>query len=121
MPVDDCFFQNLNSAQAIWYHTQIAEDEKDDFELLRYMEEYNAMFTNPDGVQRIREARENTVGVPDEQFNKTVKELFGRDMPDSTDKDDVKNMLIKDNNNKNKMSQYVELELDEVRFIPYGA
>lgn len=100
-----------------WYQVQLNLDEEEEFELLRYMAEYNAMFTNPDGVRKVREARDTAVSVPDGQFEDTIKELFGRELPKETKKFDPNELLT---NNEEKINQYLNMDLDEIKFIPCG-
>jgi hypothetical protein len=119
VPVDDKFFEKVNVAQLSWYNMQMSLDEKEQFELYRDLAEHNAMFTNPEGVQRIREDRENTIAVPDEQFKQTVKDLFGRDLPEDLGEDkDIKEILDKNSKKEDNISQYLDMELDEIKFIP---
>jgi hypothetical protein len=121
VPVDDAFFQQLNDAQAIWYQIQFALDDKDQFELLRDVAEHNAMFTNPEGVQQVREARENTYETSEEDFDDYLKETFGRRMPKVSDNEkvpfDAKSIITQEE--QRKMNQYLDLELDEITFTPY--
>ena len=99
-----------------WYQIQLNLDEKEEFELLEYMAEYNAMFASPDNVKKVREARKNSISVPDGQFEDTIKELFGRDLPKEIKNFDPNN-LIK-NDNEEKINQYLNMELDDIKFIP---
>ena len=110
------FFQNANYAQMAWYQVQLNLDEEEEFELLRYMAEYNAMFTNPEGVKKARDAREKSIAIPDDQFEGTIKELFGKELTKEI-KDFDPESLFK-NKNEDKISQYLDMELDEVKFIP---
>ena len=68
----------MNGAQCAWYQIQISIDEKENYELLREIAEHNAMFTNSEGVQQVRDARKNTYTSSPEDFEKNVEELFGR-------------------------------------------
>lgn len=113
MPVDDCVFQNTNAVQYAWYQTQINADDKDEFEIRRYIAEHTAMFSNPEGVQKVREARENTIAIPDEKFENTVKELFGRNLPKDNDK------ISEEDKNNDKINQYLDMKLDDIKFIPF--
>lgn len=104
-------------AQYVWYQEQMNIDEKDDFELKRYFEEYNAMFMNSDGVRKVREARENTIAVPDEKFESTIKELFGKELPKNLNEKNSKEFVEKEHKQE-KINQYLDIELDEIKFIP---
>lgn len=112
MPVDSDFFNGINSVQWAWYQIQYWLDEKEEFELFRDVAEHNAMFSNPDGVRQIRESRENSYKMKDEDFTGFIKDLFGRDMSDETrpfNKQDIGTDL----------KPYFDLDLDEIKFTPY--
>jgi len=98
--------RELNDAQLAWYQGQLSLDEFEQFENMRDIAEHNAMFMNPEWVQKIREARENTYQTPDEDFEKLVENTFGRKLPKPNDKSDLETFL--------------DMDLDEVKFTPYG-
>lgn len=100
VPVDNEIFENVNESQYLWYQIQISLDKEDNFELSREIAEHNAMFTNPEGVKKIREARENTYELTDDQFDSVLEDVFGRKLG----KDDV--------------DKYLDMELDEIKFTP---
>lgn len=108
MPADDIFFKKINNVQYIWYQNQLILDEKERYELYRDVAEYNAMFSNPEGVKKIRNSRENTHKASDEDFEEMIENLFGRKI----NKNDEKGI--------NKMDDYIDMELDEIKFIPLG-
>jgi hypothetical protein len=81
---------------------------------LRDVAEHNAMFSNPEGVMKIRESRENSFHTSDEEFKDLVKQTFGRDVP-NFDKDS-KNIVKEVNKN---IDTYLNMDLDEVKFVPY--
>jgi hypothetical protein len=83
VPVDHEMFKSTNENQWAWYQAQIIEDKKEKHEFMRDLAEYNAMFFNPEGVQEVRDARDNTYTVPDKDFGYMVKEMFGRELPES--------------------------------------
>lgn len=118
MPVNDKMFEQMNDAQIIWYQIQFAFDEKEKFELLRDIAEHNAMFMNPEGVNKIREARQNTIFVPDDKFDNFIQEQFGRSVPKKQDGADFKEIFKQEEQNKEKMNTYLNMELDEIKFIP---
>jgi endo-beta-N-acetylglucosaminidase D len=105
VPVDHQIFEKINDVQMVWYQAMILEDEKEKYETLRDVAEHNAMFMNPEGVSKVREARENTWNVPDDKFKDTIRDMFGRELSDTEPKDPAKS--------------YLDMELDEVNFIPY--
>jgi hypothetical protein len=60
-----------------WYAEQIYIDEKDDFESKRDFVEYMASFWNPEGVNKIKEARaskETHAFAGDQEFERQVLE-----------------------------------------------
>lgn len=90
----------MNGPQALWYQAQVSLDDLERYELLRDVAEHNAMFMNPEGVQKVREARENTFGLSDEEFDKVIEENFGRNSKPSNDP--------------------LDLDLDDIKFTPIG-
>lgn len=73
-------FSTLNTAQWMWYYNQYMEDQESSFISNRNFVEYNASFTNPEAVSKIKEAREKAVTVPDSMFNAGLKTFFGREI-----------------------------------------
>jgi len=119
VPVDHKVFQQSNDAQMLWYQIQVALDDKDQFEILRDVAEHNAMFMNPEGVQQVRDARENTYETPEDEFNDMLKDTFGRDIPEVPENERVSFKDILEQQRKDKrVDPYLEMELDEVSFIP---
>lgn len=100
-----------------WYQIQMSLDEKDQFELLRDVAEHNAMFMNPEGVQQVRDSRENIYETPNDEFNKNLKDTFGRDISKINEKVDFREILKQHTNNK-KIDPYLNMDLDKVDFIP---
>jgi len=110
VPVDHQIFEKINDVQMVWYQAMLMKDEEERYEMLRDIAEHNAMFSNPEGVAKIREARENTWSIPDDKFKDTIKDMFGRDLPDF---EKLKT------EQKDPAKSYLDMELDEVNFIPY--
>lgn len=108
MPVDSKIFKNTNDAQWRWYNEQYMMDDEDKFEVQRDLIEYNASFSNPEAVRRVREARENTYSTDPEKFNEMVTTMFGRKLNEGEN-------IYK---NENNVERYLNLELDEIKFIP---
>lgn len=75
------------------------------FELLRDVAEHNAMFMNPEGVQQVRDTRDNSFETPEEDFNKLLEDMFGRN-PHLEKKEQ-------------KYSSIIDMDLDEVLFTPF--
>jgi hypothetical protein len=85
VPVDHKIFEELNSAQWLWYYHNFAKDEEEKFESNRDFIEYLAGFIEPQAVQKIRELRNRnsgtggkTVSVDDNSFTKGIEQIFGR-------------------------------------------
>lgn len=88
------------------------------------MMEYNAMFSNPEGVQQIREGRENSFETPDEDFEKLIEEQFGRKLNTGEKGPSIDEMkkTLTDLGKKKKVknvNNYLNMELDEITFIPF--
>jgi hypothetical protein len=113
-------FDKINEPQALWYQIQMSLDVKDQYELLRDIAEHNAMFMNPEGVQQIRDARENTFETPDEEFDELLESTFGRKVSrkDNKEKVDIVEVLRQDALTS-KYSPVVDLELDDISFTPF--
>lgn len=138
MPVDDPVFRRTNQAQWFWYGAQTAIDEDERFELLRDVAEHNAMFWNPQGVDQVRQAREQTFKTDDKEFGKMVEELFGRrlDLPGAPqashrhtgDFMDVLRQQAAPSEEQGGLperpvpdaQQYLDMELDDIVFHPSG-
>lgn len=77
-------FGELNNAQWLWYFYNFLEDRKESFEHDRDMVEYQASFVEPEAVRKIREARDESVKVPDKEFIAGIEYFFGRkiNLPD---------------------------------------
>lgn len=125
VPVDHKIFKELNPQQAQWYNWQFSLDDEEKFNFNLNMTEYLASFSNPEAVQKIQEARENTYNVPDDDFNTLLKEQFGRDI---TNSEDVKELspeelmeIIRENNQKDEEteSDFLDMNLDDVKFTPF--
>lgn len=117
MPVNHEMFRDINENQWAWYQAQLIEDEREKHEFMRDIAEYNAMFFNPEGVQQVRDARENTYNVPDKDFGYIVKEMFGRDLPSGPD-GYVDVMKLLKEQEQMKLNPYLNMDLDEIKFTP---
>ena len=103
----------------LWYQIQLALDEKEEFELQRDLVEHNAMFSNPEGVSKVREARKNTYTTPPSEFKDLIKEQFGKDI--DFDKEGVSpEQVLNENRVKTQINTYLDMELDEIKFVPGG-
>lgn len=78
VPVDHEIFNNINSAQWLWYYHNFIEDNKEKFELDRDMIEYHASFIEPEAVKKIRTSREQSIAIPEEEFISNIERMFGR-------------------------------------------
>lgn len=122
--VDDPMFDEMNDAQFLWYQAQINLDLKEQYELLRDVAEHNAMFMNPEGVQQVRDARENSFETTDEEFEQILEEQFGRSI--SLTNSNTKPIseseiigMIKCDDEVSKYSPIVDMDLDDVKFTPF--
>ena len=115
-PVDDNIFKQTNDAQYVWYQMQSAIDDEERFEFMREIAEHNAMFWNPEGVDQVRNARENTFKTSEQEFDKSLEELFGRKMP--TKPQDEQQLSDEDMIQITKENPYLDMDLDEISFIP---
>lgn len=115
MPVDDPVFQRINLAQWIWYGSQIAKDDEENFELFRDIAEHNAMFSNPKGVAEVRQAREQTFKMSNKDFDTLIENTFGHKINLN------KKIVIdkKDVEKKVNTKSYLDMELDDIKFIPF--
>ena len=87
--------------------------------MLRDVAEHNAMFMNPEGVQQVRDARENTFTMSDDDFNDMLENTFGRALSGESENElDVMEML-KSDRLTSKYSQIVDMDLDDVSFTPF--
>lgn len=85
----------------MWYYNQYIEDQESNFISSRNFVEYNASFTNPEAVSKIKEARDKAIIVSDKSFNAGLETFFGRSIeehkPDNaknnTTKVDLKNVI----------------------------
>lgn len=109
-------FRNLNGAQYTWYKLQFDLDDEEEYRKLRDIAEHNAMFWNPEGVEQVKEARKNTFSTDAETFDKTVEELFGRKLNNEETPTDMAQAL--DRAKEDRATPYLNMELDEVNFIP---
>jgi len=109
-----------NNAQLMWYQLQGSLDDKDQFEMLRDVAEHNAMFTNPEGVQQVRDARDNSFETTDEDFDDLLSDTFGRSMP-KVDEQEKKSLteLMNEAQDMPDINPYLHAELDEVKFTPF--
>ncbi|MFA5048981.1 MAG: hypothetical protein WC516_08210 [Patescibacteria group bacterium] len=76
------------------------------------------MFWNPEGVDQIRESRKNTFTTNTEDFEESVKSLFGREMtPEAPAVMDLEQALRQDLK-QDKANPYLNMDLDEINFTP---
>lgn len=119
--VDDPTFNEINDAQLLWYQAQINLDMKEQFEMMRDIAEHNAMFTNPEGVQQVRDARDNSFETPDEDFDELLRETFGRSIDlHQQDRDNIDVLeMLKQDKMTSKYSDVMNMDLDDVKFTPF--
>jgi len=78
VPTDHKMFAEINTSQWMWYFYNYLEDKNERFTRNRDLVEYHASFIEPEAVQKIREARDNSVAVPDKEFTAGIEYFFGR-------------------------------------------
>ena len=70
----------------MWYYHNLMEDKEEDFISHRDLVEYNASFIEPEAVRKIREAREESVEIPHDEFVAGLAYMFGREAPITREK-----------------------------------
>ena len=136
VPVDNPQIANMNTAQMLWSINMLDKQEKFKFDQnIEYLQ-YLAWFINPEMVRNIKESK--TVSATDEEFNETVKNLFGKDIDmnkasqvndgdisDIVDRVSGQEQVISNDNIKNKkpisindLKRYLDMNLDEIKFTP---
>ena len=122
-PIHDPMFDEINDAQLLWYQAQINLDLKEQFELLRDAAEHNAMFMNPEGVQQVRDARENSFETSDEDFEKILEENFGRKISLDDGKIPISDVdmdkMVQQDEDISKYSSIINMDFDDVKFTPF--
>ncbi len=83
---DHEIFKSVNQAQWLWYYHNFMKDREEAFENNRDMVEYHASFIEPEAVRKIREARDQAIEIPEEQFTSGIQRVFGRSLPGSVNK-----------------------------------
>jgi len=83
-------FSRINLGQWHWYLHNFIKDEEEGYSKRRDMTEYLASFSNPEAVQRIRGARDDSVKVSDKEFGQGMKHIFGREFPKDMKRGDGK-------------------------------
>lgn len=95
-------------------------DKKEEFELMRDVAEHNAMFSNPEGVKKVRDSRENSFKTSDEDFSKIIEENFGKGIKDGGKKEFVFEEFIETKKNNNNLESYHNIdEFDDIVFTPF--
>jgi len=77
--------------------------------------EHNAMFWNPEAVDQVRNARENTFKTSEQDFDSSLEELFGRKLPERNPAEHIK---AEDILQASKDNPYLDMDLDEINFVP---
>ena len=92
------------------------QDAIEKYELLRDIAEHNAAFQNSEGVKQVRDARENSIVIPDDAFREQVKEMFGRDIDFETGEEQGE--VLETVSTTSHVDFYDVF--DEVEFVPFG-
>jgi hypothetical protein len=111
VPVDHSMFGELSTAQWLWYYYSCSKDREEKYEHNRDMVEYNASFVEPEAVRKIRDARENTVAISDDQFNAGLEQIFGKALDTSGSKKAVMAEEKTDNKKSIEYSDWTKLKL----------
>ena len=77
---DHEMFKEITNAQWLWYYYNYAKDQEERFEINRDLVEYHASFIEPEAVRKIRNAREQSIEIADDQFMSGIETIFGRKM-----------------------------------------
>ena len=80
VPVNHSVFDETTNAQWLWYYHNFTQDREERFEFNRDMVEYHASFIEPEAVRKIRNAREQSVTISEDQFMSGLEQIFGRKM-----------------------------------------
>jgi len=81
VPANHQVFEELNSAQWMWYLHNFLKDQEEDYTNTRDFVEYHASFLEPQSVHKIRESRKKAVELNDGEFAQNIKGIFGRSLP----------------------------------------
>lgn len=113
----------------LWYAFMINNDRKEKFDAELNMTEYLASFSNYEAVRQTRDGRENQKVVSDADFEKQIREQFGRDLtPQALESGSRAEVLPEDNTTQevkrkgdisiDDIRRYTGIKLDDIRFIP---
>jgi hypothetical protein len=83
VPIDHKIFEEINQAQWLWYMHNFIKDQEEEFNLSRDFIEYHASFIEPQAVQKIRDGRKKSVEIDDTEFETSIKNIFGRALPNA--------------------------------------
>ena len=87
-------FDDINTAQWLWYFHNIEQDGLERFEANRDMVEYNSSFVAPEAVMKVREGREKAIKVSDADFKTILEQNFGRTIDVEKTKEEHKNSKV---------------------------
>lgn len=87
----------------MWYELMYYGDKEKQILENRAMIEYLASFINPEAVRQIKESRENEIVRSDEEFEKDVRDLFGRKI--DWNKKEYGDLPIRKSNNTNNTNK----------------
>lgn len=71
---------SLTPYQMLWIRNQIQADRQQTYDELATLVEYGAAFINPQAVQRVKKAQDNTVRSDEEGLLRTLAKLSGGDI-----------------------------------------
>lgn len=113
----------------LWYASMLHKQKEETFDSDINMTEYLASFINHAAVRQIKDARENTKAVSDEDFDQILRNKFGRDLSpnaiesgtraDIEETAPVKKVIKKKGSiSINDIVSNTGLSLDDIKFIP---
>ena len=128
-PVDSDILRDINPAQMLWYAFMLNQQREEQFDAELNMTEYLASFINYEAVRQTKLARETRKVVPDEDFEKTIRGMSGRDFSEDMlktatraetieDSGPIKEMKKKGQISAEDIRKYAGIELDDITFTP---
>ena len=78
VPANHAVFDEMNTAQWLWYFYNQLQDQEEEFTKRRDLVEYHASFIEPEAVRKIRDAREKAIVLTNDEFNAGLSNMFGR-------------------------------------------
>ena len=109
-------FNEITDAQWLWYYHNQMQDREERFEFDRDMIEYHASFIEPEAVRKIRNAREQSIAVNEDQFMSGLEQIFGRKLGQVERPKDQK---MQKADIKKILSEYKSIQKEDVKPMNY--